>query len=194
MTVHSTLTQATAHTQPTRAYFGQKDIQQALLLRRMLLDLHVPLPLAHNLVILPTYRDQRSHLALSSRNAYLAENEREYATVLVDALEAAEKEWKRQRGDGREKGQVRVGDVLRIAEEHVHEVERKAAQGGRGVEVKLLYIAMNDPDELSDLDRDDVVEPGRGAILSGAVMLGRTRLIDNIVFDYDLNPPPAPSS
>ena len=107
------------HTQPTRAYFGQKDIQQALLLRRMLLDLHVPFPLAHNLVILPTYRDQRSHLALSSRNAYLAENEREYATVLVDALEAAEREWKRQRGDG-EKGQVRVGDVLRIAEEHVH--------------------------------------------------------------------------
>ncbi|KWU41525.1 pantothenate synthetase [Rhodotorula sp. JG-1b] len=176
--------------QPTRAYFGQKDIQQALLLRRMLLDLHVPFPLAHNLVILPTYRDQRSHLALSSRNAYLAENEREYATVLVDALEAAEKEWKRQRGSG-EEGQVRVGDVLRIAEEHVHEVERKAAQDGRGVEVKLLYIAMNDPDELSDLDRDDVVEPGRGAILSGAVMLGRTRLIDNIVFDYDLNPPPA---
>ncbi|GAA5866063.1 hypothetical protein JCM3774_000012 [Rhodotorula dairenensis] len=185
--------------QPTRAYFGQKDIQQALLLRRMLLDLHVPFPLAHNLVILPTYRDRQSHLALSSRNAYLAAAERPYATVLVDALELAEQEWKRQRADASRGGRVRVGEVLQVAEAHVREVERKAAGGedGHGVEVKLLYIAMNDPDELFDLDRDAVVEPGHGAILSGAVMLGRTRLIDNIVFDYDLNPsspPPSESS
>ncbi|GAA6039885.1 hypothetical protein NBRC10512_008223, partial [Rhodotorula toruloides] len=69
--------------QPTRAYFGQKDIQQALLLRRMLIDLHVPNPTYNNLVILPTYRDPASHLALSSRNAYLLPEERPWATVLV---------------------------------------------------------------------------------------------------------------
>ncbi|GJN93857.1 hypothetical protein Rhopal_006916-T1 [Rhodotorula paludigena] len=173
--------------QPTRAYFGQKDIQQALLLRRMLLDLHVPAPLAHNLVILPTYRDSASHLALSSRNAYLSAEERTWATVLVDALEKAEKEWQRLRGaDGR--GTVPIADVLCAAEEHVHGVERAAAAEGKGVEVRLLYVALNDPDELHDLEGE--VKPGKGAVLSGAVMLGRTRLIDNIVFDYELNPAP----
>lgn len=156
----------------------------------MLLDLHVPFPLAHNLVILPTHRDRQSHLALSSRNAYLAAAERPYATVLVDALELAQKEWQRQRAATSGAGSVRVGDVLQVAEAHVRQVEQHAAKDA-GVEVKLLYIAMNDPDELFDLDRDAVVAPGRGAILSGAVMLGRTRLIDNIVFDYDLNPIPA---
>lgn len=176
--------------QPTRAYFGQKDIQQALLLRRMLLDLHVPAPLAHNLVILPTFRDRASHLALSSRNAYLSDAERAYATVLVDALEAAQDEWTRQRAEG--DGIVTVGDVLRVAEAHVREVERRAAEAdGESVHVQLLYVAMNDPHELHDLAAEDRVPRGSGAVLSGAVMLGRTRLIDNIVFDYDLNPTPS---
>lgn len=176
--------------QPTRAYFGQKDIQQALLLRRMLLDLHVPFPLSHNLVILPTFRDRSSHLALSSRNAYLAADERTWATVLVDALEKGQSEWERQRAEGQ--GAVSVGDVVRVAEAHVRQVEREALDEGKGVEVRLLYIALNDPDELHDLDQAESVPRGRGAILSGAVMLGRTRLIDNIVFDYDLNPPASP--
>ncbi|GAA5992974.1 hypothetical protein JCM10908_000778 [Rhodotorula pacifica] len=176
--------------QPTRAYFGQKDIQQALLLRRLLLDLHVPFPLSHNLVILPTFRDRSSHLALSSRNAYLLPEERKWATVLVEALERGEEEWKRQRGA--QGGEVKVDDVLSIAESHVRHIATQASSSETGVHVELLYIALNDPQELYDLDRDEVIPPGKGAVLSGAVMLGRTRLIDNIVFDYDLNPP-APS-
>ncbi|BGP19789.1 hypothetical protein JCM10213_003098 [Rhodosporidiobolus nylandii] len=176
--------------QPTRAYFGQKDIQQALLLRRLCLDLHVPHPLAHNLIILPTFRDTTSHLALSSRNAYLSAEERPWATVLIDALDAAKAKWNAARAGG--EGKVSVREVLEAAEEHVKSVEVAAEKEGKGVQVKLLYVAMNDPEELHDLAREEVVEKGRGAILSGAVMLGRTRLIDNIVFDYDLNPP-APS-
>ncbi|BGO95217.1 RHTO0S17e02872g1_1 [Rhodotorula toruloides] len=170
--------------QPTRAYFGQKDIQQALLLRRMLIDLHVPNPTYNNLVILPTYRDPASHLALSSRNAYLLPEERPWATVLVDALDKSQEEWDRQRGEG--SGEVDVQKVIAVAEDHVRSVERQAEAEGKGVQIKLLYIAMNDPDELHDLR--DKVEKGKGAIVSGAVMLGKTRLIDNIVFEYDSNP------
>ena len=171
--------------QPTHAYFGQKDIQQALLLRRMLTDLHVPAPLASNLVIIPTYRDQQSSLALSSRNAYLRPDERPWATVLVDALKEGERVWNEQRA----RGNVSVKEVLEAARESVRRVEKQVQQEGEGVEVKLIYIAMNDPEELWDLEKEEgaIVPKGKGAVLSGAVMLGRTRLIDNLVFDYPLN-------
>lgn len=175
--------------QPTRAYFGQKDIQQALLLRRLCLDLHVPHPLPHNLVIVPTFRDPKTHLALSSRNAYLSADEFEWSTVLVDALFEAKKEWDAQRSVG--SGAVDVRRVIERAEQHVHEVERRVVDAGKGVHVKLLYIALNDPEELGDLD--GTVEKGKGALLSGAVMLGKTRLIDNFVLgDFEVNSTPDP--
>ncbi|GAA5972486.1 hypothetical protein JCM21900_002107 [Sporobolomyces salmonicolor] len=177
--------------QPTHAYFGQKDIQQALILRRMLLDLHVPHPLFSNMIIVPTYRDPVSHLALSSRNAYLTPEERSWATVLVDALRKAMDEWERQRGEG--EGEVKVDEVILAAEKHVMSIADAAAAEGKGVSIKLLYIAMNDPDELADLSYNlggsGRVPKGRGAILSGAVMLGKTRLIDNFVLgEFELNP------
>ncbi|BGP43269.1 pantoate-beta-alanine ligase [Rhodotorula kratochvilovae] len=174
--------------QPTRAYFGQKDIQQALLLRRLLLDLHVPAPLFHNLVILPTLRDESSHLALSSRNAYLAPAERTWATVLVDALDAARAVWDAQRASA--SGAVQVADVLSAASTHVARVAQAAAEERAGVRINPLYFALNDPAELHDLSGQ--VEKGQEAVLSGAVMLGKTRLIDNLVFDYELNPPAPP--
>ncbi|GAA5983360.1 hypothetical protein JCM11641_006045 [Rhodosporidiobolus odoratus] len=173
--------------QPTRAYFGQKDIQQALLLRRLCLDLHLSNPLYTHLMILPTYRDASSHLALSSRNAYLSEQEQPWATVLVDALDRAKEVWDARRAEGT--GEVSVKEVLERAEEHVSGIESQASK--KGVQIKLLYIALNDPEELGDLPREGEgarVPKGKGAILSGAVMLGKTRLIDNIVFDWDLNP------
>lgn len=173
--------------QPTHAYFGQKDIQQALLLRRMLRDLHVPNPLPENLVIVPTFRDSESALALSSRNAYLTDKERPYATVLVDALKAGEAVWNEQSqaGEG-----VVVEDVLAAVRAKVAEVER-ATIDVEGVDVKLLYVALNDPDELWDLEQGEHaaarVPSGKGAVLSGAVVLGKTRLIDNMVFGHALN-------
>ncbi|GAA5838979.1 hypothetical protein JCM9279_002556 [Rhodotorula babjevae] len=175
--------------QPTRAYFGQKDIQQALLLRRMLVDLHVPAPRADNLVILPTFRDRASQLALSSRNAYLSAREREHATVLVDALRAGERVWEQQRGEG--DGAVQVEDVLEAARAHVDGVIARASSssssGDEPVSVSPLYFALNDPHSLTDLS-GALPRGNGGAILSGAVMLGKTRLIDNLVFEYDLNP------
>lgn len=171
----------TPRTQPSRAYFGQKDIQQALLLRRMLTDLHLSHPSSSNLLIIPTFRNPSTGLALSSRNAYLLPEEREWATVLYDALQAAEGIWKKQRGEG--EGVVRVDEVLEAARGWVRGVESAARE--KGVKVELMYVTLNDPDELGVLEGE--VGRGRGAVLSGAVMLGRTRLIDNLLFDFELN-------
>ena len=160
----------------------------------MLSDLHVPAPLFHNLIIMPTYRDTSTSLALSSRNAYLSRDEKPWATVLVDALLEGKQRWVEMRGS--ENGVVEVKGVLDAARRSVQNViERSRTQErGDGVEIRLIYIAMNDPEELFDLEAGEGqtgwVEKGRGAILSGAVMLGKTRLIDNLVFDYELNPSP----
>lgn len=151
----------------------------------MLSDLHVPAPLAQNLIIMPTHRDTTSSLALSSRNAYLRDEERPYATVLIDALRAGERVFDEMRRQG--DGTVDVQRVLKAARDAVHDVERRAEDG---VHVQLIYIAMNDPEELYDLEAEGRgrVDKGKGAILSGAVLLGKTRLIDNLVFEYELNP------
>ncbi|SGY12205.1 BQ5605_C011g06426 [Microbotryum silenes-dioicae] len=174
--------------QPTRAFFGQKDIQQCLLLRRMLLDLHVPHPLPSDLVIFPTHRDATTHLALSSRNAYLSVAERPWATVLIDALKACEHEWTRQRNENPD-GKVLVGSVLNEAKKHFAQVQERASTSadGAGVTISPIYVELNDPLELTRLGYDHAVPCGHGAILSGAVMLGRTRLIDNLVLEFDLN-------
>ncbi|KAK4049938.1 pantoate-beta-alanine ligase [Microbotryomycetes sp. JL201] len=170
--------------QPTRAYFGQKDIQQAILLRRMLTDLHVTLPLPRDLVIMPTHRNSETSLALSSRNAYLTTEERQWATVLIDGLKAGQRVFEEMRKQGQ--GDVDVGRVLEAARNSVRKVEEGTSDDEK-VHVKMLYISMNDPEELFNLEEGEkIVRKGKGAILSGAVMLGKTRLIDNLVFDYDL--------
>lgn len=150
----------------------------------MLSDLHLTHPLPSSLIIHPTFRNPTTGLALSSRNAYLLDREMRFSTVLIDALRASERVWKRQRGST--DGVVVVKDVLDAAKSFIEGVVRKA--GDEGVEVKLLYVLLNDPVELTDLElRGGKVEKGRGAVLSGAVMLGKTRLIDNLVFDFELN-------
>ena len=76
-------------------------------------------------------------------------------------------------------------DVLEAARARVERCEKDAER--EGVRVKLMYFQLNDPEELRDLEDERVVRPGKGAVLSGAVMLGKTRLIDNVVFEYRLN-------
>ncbi|KII85924.1 hypothetical protein PLICRDRAFT_178229 [Plicaturopsis crispa FD-325 SS-3] len=157
--------------QPSNTYFGQKDIQQALLLRRMCRDLLLEHPSPDRLHIVPTARDPTDELALSSRNTYLSPAERRVAPVLRHALVAARDAW----GDGDAKAAA-VGKALAV-------VEALKAQNP-DVEVRLDYIEMNDAESFdvleaeatgSDADRTGPV------ILSGAVWVGKTRLIDNIV-------------
>ena len=159
---------------PTRAYFGQKDIQQALILRRLCKDLLLSHPDPQHLIIVPTARDPTDHLALSSRNVYLTTEDRKVAGTLNAALRAAESAWT----DGFTKG-----ECLRKALDVVMTAKTAAAQ--TGVAITLDYVEMNDPETFDVLDTDTtrahLAHPSDPVILSGAMQVGKTRLIDNLI-------------
>lgn len=134
-----------------RAYFGQKDAQQLLVIRQMARDLAI----RTEVVAHPTVREPDG-LALSSRNVHLSEAERAAAPVLRRALLAARGLW--------ESGE-RSGDVLRAAMERELAAEPLA---------EPEYVSVADMTSLRELDR--IAGP---ALLSMAVRFGATRLIDN---------------
>ncbi|KAJ4492558.1 hypothetical protein C8J55DRAFT_500663 [Lentinula edodes] len=168
--------------QPTNAYFGQKDIQQALLLRRMVTDLLLSHPSPQNLHIVPTARDPLDNLALSSRNAYLSPSARRVAPTLYTALKAAEHSWFREGKSKKECVEAARGVILH----RVRNTELGTLDGGgMEVEIKLDYIEMNDVEDFEVLE-DEVTLQSRGedastVILSGAMWVNGTRLIDNLL-------------
>lgn len=158
--------------QPSHAYFGQKDIQQALILRRMVGDLLFAYPTPSTLHIVPTAR-AKDHLALSSRNTYLNEVERKFANTLHKALKYARRAW--EEGESKEKAINAALDAIGI--------EEIIAKKNK-VNISLDYVEMNDSSTLDvigssetkhSLSKDDPL------ILSGAIWVGKTRLIDNIL-------------
>lgn len=140
-------------TQPNKAYFGQKDAQQAAVIRRMAVDLNFPL----EVIICPTTREGDG-LAMSSRNKYLSEAERKAATVLFRALTAAKELYEFGERDG-EKIRSKMKEVL--SSEPLAQVQ---------------YVSCADYDTLEELE----AVKGK-ALLSMAVFFGKTRLIDNFV-------------
>lgn len=140
-------------TQPHKAYFGQKDAQQAAVIRRMVTDLNFPL----EIVVCPTAREADG-LAMSSRNKYLSEAERKAATVLFRALSAAKDLYENGERDA-EKLRGKMKEVL-----------------GSEPLAQMQYVSCADYDSLEELE----TVKGR-ALLSMAVFLGKTRLIDNFV-------------
>jgi len=138
---------------PDRAYFGQKDAQQAAVIKRMVSDLNFPL----EIVICPTVREPDG-LAMSSRNAYLNAEERRAATILYRALSAAKAAF--------ENGE-RDGEALRSLLANTLASEPLARPD---------YVSVADPDSLDELTRVE----GR-VLFSLAVRIGTTRLIDNFV-------------
>ncbi|MBI5959412.1 MAG: pantoate--beta-alanine ligase [Chloroflexi bacterium] len=139
--------------EPTRAYFGQKDAQQAAVLRQMVRDLAFNL----EMVICPIVREPDG-LAMSSRNLRLKSDERQAALVLHRALKAAESEWQQGR---REAGH------LRTTMQQVIEAEPLA---------RLDYVSAADPISLQELAGN-----AEHVLLSMAVFIGAVRLIDNFV-------------
>jgi len=139
--------------QPHKAYFGQKDAQQAAVIRQMTKDLDFPI----EIVVCPTVREADG-LAMSSRNAYLNPEERKAATVLFRALGAAKAAY--------ENGERRAETLRRIMTETIN-VEPLAT---------LQYISCAEYDTLQELE----TVAGK-ALLSMAVFVGKTRLIDNFV-------------
>lgn len=140
-------------TQPDKAYFGQKDAQQAAVIRQMTRDLNFPI----EIVVCPIVREADG-LAMSSRNKYLSAEERKAAAVLFRALNAAKEAY--------EAGE-REGEPIRRKMKEVLAGEPLA---------QMQYVSCADYDTLAELD---VIE-GK-SLLSMAVFLGKTRLIDNIV-------------
>ncbi|HEY7293394.1 MAG TPA: pantoate--beta-alanine ligase [Dehalococcoidia bacterium] len=141
--------------QPDRAYFGEKDAQQLRVIQRMVADLNLPL----SVVPMPIVRE-RDGLAMSSRNSYLSAEERRAALVLSRGLRAAEERWR-----AGETG----ADVLRRTVLEIIEHEPLASAD---------YVSLADGRTLAELD---TAEPG--ALLSLAVRIGKTRLIDNAVLE-----------
>ena len=139
--------------QPDIALFGQKDIQQLTLIRRMAADLDFPI----EIVSVPTVRESDG-LALSSRNAYLDTVARKHALVLSQGLLAARKAWE---------GGERRAETLR-------KVVITAFQGVP--EATLQYLAIVDPETLQSVET-----AGVGTIIAVAARVGNTRLIDNII-------------
>jgi pantoate--beta-alanine ligase len=141
--------------QPDRAYFGQKDAQQVMVIRQMVLDLNYPVVI----VVCPTVREVDG-LAMSSRNSYLDEVEREAATVLYQSLIAAQDAFRRGERDANQLRKI-VQDIIL-----------------REPLARVQYISCAEPLTLHELQQID-----DQALLSMAVFIGKKRLIDNIVLE-----------
>jgi len=138
--------------QPSRAYFGQKDAQQVMVIKRMVADLNMGI----EILVVPTLRESDG-LAMSSRNIYLSPKERQAATILFKALTLA-----RQLSQGGEKdaGKIRRQMTSLIQKEPLAQID---------------YVSIADAETLEELSLLD-----HPALASLAVRIGKTRLIDNM--------------
>jgi pantoate--beta-alanine ligase len=139
--------------EPTRAYFGQKDAQQVLVIKKMVADLNMNL----EVIIAPTVRESDG-LAMSSRNVYLNPQERQAATVLFKALTLAQ--------NLRTKGEKNAETIRR---EMTSLISKEPL-------AKIEYVSIADAETLEELTEFD-----KPALASLAVRFGKTRLIDNIL-------------
>ena len=139
-------------TNPNHTYFGEKDAQQCLVIEKMVSDLNI----RTEVVRVPTVRDSDG-LAISSRNAYLTKNERDSATIIYKSLTLAQKL--------HSKGVKNVDSIKKSMSELISSVPF----------TKEDYISIGKPSNLEELQSID-----GEALVSIAVFIGKTRLIDNI--------------
>ena len=138
--------------QPDRAYFGQKDVQQSFVIKRLNTDLN----LGAEIVVCSTVREPDG-LALSSRNQYLNAAEREAATVLFRSLELAQ--------------DLGTSDASEIRQQMRKLIENEPL-------ATIDYVSVADAETLDEFDLVD-----RPALVSLAVRIGKTRLIDNVLLN-----------
>ncbi|MDD5127878.1 MAG: pantoate--beta-alanine ligase [Dehalococcoidales bacterium] len=139
--------------EPAKAYFGQKDAQQVLVIQKMVKELNMNL----EIVVCPIIREPDG-LAMSSRNTYLKPDERQAATVLYRSLQLAQKLY----DDGeRDAGKIRRQMTALIQKEPLAHIE---------------YISIADAANLEEQDK--IVTP---ALVSMVVKIGLPRLLDNII-------------
>lgn len=140
---------------PTKAYFGQKDFQQCVVVRKMIVDLNLPV----NFKMCPTVRE-RSGLAMSSRNVYLSAKEKEQALVINKSLRLAV-------------------DLIKNGNKSANNVvaEMKKSIGNN---VRIDYITIRKPADLAEVNRID-----SSVVILFAGYVGKTRLIDNALIGYN---------
>jgi pantoate--beta-alanine ligase len=141
--------------EPTRAYLGQKDAQQALIIKKMAADLNMNLEIR----VTPTVRESDG-LAMSSRNVYLKPLERQAATILFKALTLAQN----LRGKGERNAET-------IRKEMTSLINKEPL-------AKIDYVSIADAETLEELPEID-----KPALASLAVRIGKTRLIDNVLLE-----------
>ncbi len=146
---------------PDIAFFGQKDAQQAIVIKRMVCDLNLPLKIE----VCPTVREADG-LALSSRNQYLTTDERKDAPLLYGALKECQK--------AAFTGVTDTGELIAIMKNII----------GGSAAIEIDYIHIVNTETLRDVPA--ITEK---ALIAVAAILGKTRLIDNLLID--LNNPPA---
>jgi pantoate--beta-alanine ligase len=142
---------------PDYAFFGQKDAQQAVVIKRMVADLNMPL----GIVVCPTVRDADG-LATSSRNKYLSESERKDALLINKSLLKC----------------------LHLVEKGVYETKTLKSEIrktlGISPDITIEYVAITDGESLEGIDRIT-----KNALVAAAVKIGGTRLIDNVLIDLN---------
>lgn len=141
--------------QPTRAYFGQKDAQQVIVIKKMVGDLSMNL----EIITCPTVREPDG-LAMSSRNTYLKPDERKAATVLYQSLKLAQQSWT--------KGEKNAETIRRKMKELIQKQPLATIE----------YISIADNETLEELDE---IKPP--ALVSLVVKIGKPRLLDNVVLE-----------
>lgn len=141
--------------QPARAYFGQKDAQQVAVIKKIVADLNVPV----ELVVMPTVREDDG-LAMSSRNTYLSPTERQAASVLYRSLQLS-------------------ANLIISGETDSEAIRGRMTELIKAVPFASIdYVSLTNPDSLEELTT--VSHP---VLISLAVRIGSTRLIDNIILD-----------
>ncbi len=140
--------------QPAISYFGQKDAQQAIIIKKMAQDLN----LETEIKVLPTVRDADG-LALSSRNTYLSPAERKTALLLPQSLKLAQEKIN--------SGEYKAGRIIRVIKNYL----------SANSKIKIEYIKIVSLKSLEDLK---YIEPDN-TLVAVAVRVGNTRLIDNFV-------------
>ena len=139
---------------PTRAYFGQKDFQQALIIKKMVKDLDMPV----DVIVSPTIREHDG-LAMSSRNLYLSEEERKAAAVIYRCL-------------------IQTSEMIKSGIINKEQIKgfMKEKLSAEPLVREIQYASMYDPETL-----DEVEAVEKEALLAVSVKVGSTRLIDNML-------------
>ena len=171
--------------QPDLVYFGQKDVQQSVLIKRLVKDFHIPTRVR----VIPTSREADG-LAMSSRNVYLGPRRRKDATVLSQALFAAQAAYNA--------GETSAESIRQAAFEVFDKtLKLRDNQLFAGGKIEIDYIALSQAEDMQTISDDATVDPLKGAILSAAMRVypveqaesddekdqRLVRLIDNVILE-----------